>query len=449
MGAHDSWSIHHRKSGSPHHQLSKLPIQDSPSRRKLFLWRAKKTYHSGYENLSPIKQLSPCRDPNQSLFTTRSDRLCHRLEMARNTILNRNPPGSFSSWTSRVSPEHRQQRNIQMYQQREPSNYCVSPSRVTKDEIENMSDQELASLIREQRVQVERFGVGLVHALENETPPPSAPPPSAPPSVTKSVSTPLVRPKENIEQPTERREYRQTVESKTYPASPSEKDNLLLKPSVDQSELILLRSQLAQSLGREDELRDLLRKEEGGSGQADGFEEAVVECIEDLNNELEGLAQERELEEYDNYESVVYESLLSDVDHLILQARKANSPAKRLHETATLTMLSPPPLPFASPLPAAPAVSSLSAFSAPLPLSRGLQSLSGNLSHLSSGNGSSTAAANSSFFDRSIAAPRLVSVGSRKQRTVAVAVRQPPPPSGNFIRIPSLGMDASGNITVE
>ena len=167
---------------------------------------------------------------------------------------------------------------------------------MTKDEIENMSDEELASLIREQRVQVERFGVGLVHALENETPPPSA---------TKSVSTPLVRPKENIEQPTERREYRQTVESKTYPASPSEKDNLLLKPGADQSELILLRSQLAQSLGREDELRDLLRKEEGGSGQADGFEEAVVECIEELDNELEGLAQEREVEEYDNYESDV------------------------------------------------------------------------------------------------------------------------------------------------
>jgi hypothetical protein len=342
-----------------------------------------------------------------------------------------------------------------MYRQQEPSNYDASPSRVTKDEIENMSDQELASLIRQQRVQVERFGVGLVHAIENETPPPSPLSPAPKPTPPQQSSTPTARPKDT-ERPTERRENRRTAETETYPVSPSATDNQQKLPvGVDYSELIQLRNQLAQSLGRENELRELLRNaSSSGQGQQTGevFNEAVVECIEDLNNELEVMAKEREFEEYGNYESAMYQTLLSDVDQLILQARRANSPAKRLHETANLSLMSPsrrqqhiivqPPSLFqqhimVQPPPplVPPAASSLAA---PLPLSRGLQALSEN-----------PPAAAASFLVPSVHETfGGIFNQSRTQRTVALMVRQSPPPSSDFIRIPSLGMDASGNITV-
>ena len=145
----------------------------------------------------------------------------HRLKMSRNKVLNQNPPGSFSyysaaddpilmdisprssrsrsfhpsssshnyisdkithrndldtllwnrqdsRWTSRVSPRHRHRHREYEYYRNEPER-SVSPSRVSKEEIESMSDAQLASLVRQQSVQIEDVPGEITGAIENNT----------------------------------------------------------------------------------------------------------------------------------------------------------------------------------------------------------------------------------------------------------------------------------------
>ena len=419
------------------------------------------------------------------------------------------------------------------------------PTRVTKEEIEHMSDQQLAFLIRQQAVQVDRLaGGGVVVSQSPRSSRFSQSPelneyyydldpdrsgsrsrstnpvhqenlPAGDPVLLYNSATPPSRSHQSLPSPhtgphtarqversTERKyqtEMQRTVEETTaFPSSPSleqgaaaaatidptltrtRQDNpppaapapLQDKPpalpstlhgkppppvpavmpaavvtSIHTEELIHLRSQLAQSLGREDYMREKIKRlqrnssssssttasghgtERGSNRTADlngetkQFQEAVVECIEELNGEMNLLSQEHDVAANMGVyypDTIAFNDALSLVDQLILQARRSSgkwSPSKKLEKQAILSTFAASKKNDAALSPvvyrSGAAASTAERVGASFPLSRGIQPLSGHR--------------------------------SQSQTTL----KSSPIESFHFIQNPVLGMDRRGNITVK
>ena len=416
-------------------------------------------------SVSPFRQSEVYRSPtlhshqqHPHIFR-RSHASQHLLRVPNDPILMCDYHGN-AAWTSRVSPQYRSRDRDMLYTEngeyykynsKVPVFYAASPIRVSKEEIEHMSDEQLASLVRQQNMQLERV-TGVI--VQSPSPPPSIPKSLTPPQ--QSFLEPRTeqrteqqrterRTERRTKQHTEQHAERHTEQKQSFPNSPSvaqepkppltqhllpvppapapppapalrtlptqPASHVLVHSNVD--ELTQLRSQLAQSLGREEILRSRLNKvvEKTNNINEDDkkFQEAVVECIEDLNTELEMMSEERAC--FDDYNTDVYNSLMSDVDRLILKARRSDYTAQKadaFHDSVRV--------------PVAPAIS----------LSRGLQPLrtTGMLSLPTSSSMHTTNAHETSY----------------TSPTCSTCTTTTVPSLG--IHVPSLGMDHDGNITV-
>jgi hypothetical protein len=157
------------------------------ARKRLFLWRNKRTFHSGFERTSPTPQTRPVRDPVCPAFQDPAHIRAHQIVMARNEILRNNPVGSFSYFAARDGGADDPARMPKMWTSRQ-AHSCEAcnpglrsePDRkwkarpapppspkitVSSEQIEAMSDADLAALIRTQAVEVAK--------LAGYTPPPS------------------------------------------------------------------------------------------------------------------------------------------------------------------------------------------------------------------------------------------------------------------------------------
>ena len=456
---------------APHTQppITRMIRSTSPNgRKRLLLWRRKNTFHSGYQECSPYLQQQLPPTPNRQHFQNKSERLTHRLKVVRNKVFMRNPQGSFSYFHGEPSQQSSSPQLLDrsMTHQRSTGSKQSSqmiqfsptqPTRISKEEIETMSDNELAFLIRQQEVQVDRIaGGGIVvsrspaarlqdqqqhqelyngaspqqhHAPTSNTSSPAGDPilynhlyasptgtpaengsstehrthassphtekktehrvlasPSGPLATMHRSNATLQPPPSAMQQPSGTRELQPssslrpqpqhdigTKPSSSFSSSSTPYSNF---PSLDANELTLLRSQLAQSLGREDFMRERINKLEQeknstkntnnthtstanttnttnitnttkntkntNNANAKDFQEAVVECIEELNTELDFISQgDQELAFYHND---AYNNTLTYMDQLILQAKsnRISSPSKQLHNKAMLSTIKQP-----------------------------------------------------------------------------------------------------------
>ena len=455
--------------------------------------------------------------------------------MKRNKILNNNPPGSFSYFGESIASSRQMQRRNDEYDdqnrkhQKNVNDAYPSPVRVTREEIENMSDEELAYFIRQQEVQVDRIvGGGLIisrspQMLEDQTrqskiglqrqypkwnqdrngdcgqslQQPNVYPNHQTPTLEETKKIELHRSSPNTEKKLEHRRFFNgdqdsdhavvnEQKSSMYPSSPStinvhvssNETNLKRQPlstlkkefissssttttfnkkspSLDIKEITQLRSQLAQSLGREDYLKDQIKSlkmnnssnsnsnsninsnsnsnstRNMDSENSKAFQHAVVECIEELNQELNMISNDilsDDNSEYDTKynDSEQYNSTLSYIDQLILHSKRYNSPSKHFERKAILSTLQKKE-------------TETSACGNILPLSRGIRPLSGYTTTLEN------------FVTKS---------DIKIQPTPTTSLLPPPPPpppprqqnsssiSSLFQFRSALGMDENGNITI-